>query len=79
MEQKPAAHTFNLGNGNSFSVKQVINAAQEVGGKEIAYEKAERREGDPDVLMAYSSKACEELGWEPKYTDMGEKVSSAWE
>jgi UDP-glucose 4-epimerase len=79
LEKNPGAHAFNLGNGNGFSVKQVLDAAQEVVGKEIAHQISDRRPGDPDVLVADSSKAHEELGWEPGYTDIKEIISTAWE
>ncbi len=78
MEQNPGTHAFNLGNGNGFSVKQVINAAQEVVGKEIAHEITERRAGDPDVLVADSSKARTELGWAPWYKNEKEIIFTAW-
>jgi len=68
---------YNLGNGNGFTVKQVIEAAGKVVGHEIPYEIVGRREGDPEVLVADARKAKEELGWEPKYPDLESMVRDA--
>lgn len=70
---------FNLGSGEGFSVKQVIEACQKVTGHPIPAEVAERRAGDPAVLVASSEKAKQELGWNPQHTDITEIVSDAWE
>jgi len=70
---------FNLGSGEGFSVKQVIEACQKVTGHPISAEVAERRAGDPAVLVASSEKAKQELGWNPQHTDITEIVSDAWE
>ena len=70
---------FNLGNGNGFSVKEVIETARKVSGKEIKAEAAPRREGDPPRLVASSEKAKRVLGWKPKYTGLEEIVRTAWE
>lgn len=78
LEQKPGAEVFNLGNGNGFSVLQVIQAAQQVVGREIPYQVQDRRAGDPPVLVADSSKAKEVLGWSPAWTDLEQIVASAW-
>lgn len=69
---------FNLGNGNGFTVKEVIAATEKALGKEIPYEEAPRREGDPAVLVADSSKAKKILGWDPQYADLEEIIASAW-
>jgi UDP-glucose 4-epimerase len=70
---------YNLGNGSGFSVKEVIETAREVTGHPIPAEIATRRPGDPDVLIADSSKIREELGWEPKYGDLRSIIQSAWD
>ncbi|MES9937637.1 MAG: UDP-glucose 4-epimerase GalE [Sedimenticola sp.] len=72
------ASAFNLGNGSGFSVKQVLNAAENVVGCEIPNQVAGRRAGDPAVLVADSSKAREQLGWAPAYTDIEEIIATAW-
>ena len=63
----PGAHTFNLGNGQGFSVREVIAAAQAVSGRTIPFSIEPRRAGDPAVLVAASDKARAELGWAPAY------------
>jgi UDP-glucose 4-epimerase len=72
------AHVFNLGNGQGFTVLEVIEAARRVTGVDIAFERAPRRAGDPPVLVASSSKARNLLGWMPVFTDMATIVESAW-
>ncbi|GMR20912.1 MAG: UDP-glucose 4-epimerase GalE [Gammaproteobacteria bacterium] len=69
---------FNLGNGNGFSVKEVIAAAEKITGQKITYTMEGRRVGDPPVLTASSEKARKILGWQPKHTDLNEIVASAW-
>lgn len=70
---------FNLGNGNGFSVKEVVETVREVTGKEIPAEVVERRPGDPATLIADSTKIREQLGWQPKYTDLKSIIQSAWD
>lgn len=72
------SNVYNLGNGEGFSVKQMIEAAREVTKDEIKAVVAERRAGDPAKLVASSEKAKRELGWKPKYTDVKELINSAW-
>lgn len=79
MESHPGAHAFNLGNGQGFSVREVIAAATEVTGSPIPYETAPRRPGDPAVLVASSERARRELGWKPVWTDLRDIIRSAWE
>lgn len=69
---------FNLGNGMGFSVREVIEVAREVTGHAIPEVVAERRAGDPAVLVASSEKACKVLGWKPEKADLSEIISSAW-
>jgi UDP-glucose 4-epimerase len=69
---------FNLGNGNGFSVREVIAAAQEVTGKEIPSHEAARRPGDPAMLVAASERIRSELGWEPRKPALTEMVGDAW-
>ncbi|HZH58916.1 MAG TPA: UDP-glucose 4-epimerase GalE [Metabacillus sp.] len=70
--------TYNLGNGNGFSVKEVIETARKVTGHPIPAEVAPRRAGDPAILIASSEKAINELGWKPKYADLHTIIESAW-
>ena len=70
---------FNLGNGNGFSVKEVIEQAKAITGKAFRVEMADRRPGDPAVLIASSQKAQNQLGWVPKYSDLDTIIKTAWE
>jgi UDP-glucose 4-epimerase len=72
------AHVFNLGNGQGFSVLEVIEAARRVTGADIGFEVAPRRLGDPPVLVAASNRAREVLGWIPEFTDIGDIIATAW-
>lgn len=69
---------FNLGNGNGFSVKEVIAAAKEVTGNNIPITECDRRPGDPPILIGSSEKARKILGWQPVYPHINEIVSHAW-
>ncbi len=69
---------FNLGNGEGFSVKQIIDTCRKVTGKKIAAENAPRRPGDPARLIASSAKAQKELGWRPQYPSVETIVAHAW-
>ncbi len=70
--------TFNLGNGNGFSVKQVINAARQITGREIPAVECDRRPGDPPALVGSSEKAIAQLGWRPLYPDIESIIRHAW-
>lgn len=69
---------YNLGNGKGFSVKEVIEVARKVTGKEINAEIADRRAGDPATLIASSKRAMEELKWKPKYNSLETIIETAW-
>jgi len=69
---------FNLGNGQGFSVREVIESARRVTGHAIPAEIHPRRAGDPAVLVASSEKATRELGWKPRYTQLDDIVRTAW-
>ncbi|MBF2014582.1 MAG: UDP-glucose 4-epimerase GalE [Rivularia sp. T60_A2020_040] len=70
---------FNLGNGNGFSVKEVIEAARIVTGKEIKVVECDRRAGDPPALIGSAQKARKILGWQPQYTNIKDIITHAWE
>lgn len=72
------SHSFNLGNGNGFSVKEVVNTTQKITGKKISIVEKERRVGDPPVLIGSSAKAQKVLGWQPKYTNLETIIEHAW-
>lgn len=69
---------FNLGSGDGYSVRQVIDVCRAVTGHPIPAEVAPRRAGDPATLIASSEKAKRELGWTPSRTDLETIVSDAW-
>ena len=71
--------TVNLGTEEGTTVKEIIEAARKITGKEIPCEDVERRPGDPACLYAKSTKAKELLGWEPKYSDVDTLVKTTWE
>ncbi|MED0656061.1 UDP-glucose 4-epimerase GalE [Anoxybacillus ayderensis] len=73
------SNIYNLGNGNGFSVKEVVEAARRVTGHPIPAKMMPRRPGDPARLVASSEKAKHELGWKPMYTTIEEIIASAWE
>ncbi|MDT7850712.1 UDP-glucose 4-epimerase GalE [Methylophilus sp. VKM B-3414] len=70
---------FNLGNGEGFSVQEVITAVQQVSGRAITVINGPRREGDPARLVADSTRARSTLMWRPKFTDLETIVAHAWQ
>lgn len=78
LERENTSNIFNLGNGNGFSVKQIVDVAREVTGHPIPAKVEPRRAGDPSTLVASNKKAKEILGWNPKYNEPKEIIQSAW-
>jgi UDP-glucose 4-epimerase len=70
---------YNIGNGQGFTVLEVIDSVRRVTGRPIAVEECPRRPGDPAVLVASSEKIKDELGWKPKFADLDQIVASAWQ
>jgi len=70
---------YNLGNGQGFTVRQVVESARRVTGHSIPVEEMPPRPGDPAVLIASSAKIEGELGWKPNYTQIDDIVRSAWQ
>jgi UDP-glucose 4-epimerase len=70
---------YNIGNGQGFTVLEVIESVRRVTGRPIAVEECPRRPGDPAVLVASSEKIKTELGWTPKFAELDQIVASAWE
>jgi len=70
---------FNLGNGNGFSVSQAIAIAQQVTGQSITAVIKDRRPGDPPILVGSAQKARTLLGWEPKYPELTDILTHAWQ
>ncbi|MCD0483935.1 UDP-glucose 4-epimerase GalE [Streptacidiphilus sp. ASG 303] len=76
---RPGEHLIcNLGNGNGFSVREVVEAVRRVTGRDIPAVTAERRPGDPAVLVASAERAKAVLGWRPSRTDLDGIVADAW-
>jgi UDP-glucose 4-epimerase len=69
---------YNIGNGQGFTVREVIDSVRRVTGKPIPVEECERRAGDPAVLVASSEKIKQELGWKPNFANLDAIVASAW-
>lgn len=72
------SNIYNLGSGNGFSVKEMIEAARKVTGHAIPSKVCDKRAGDPAKLVADSSRARAELGWNPQFEDVEVMISSAW-
>jgi UDP-glucose 4-epimerase len=70
---------YNLGNGNGFSNRQVVEVAREVTGAELPVEIAPRRDGDPATLVASSARARAELGWVPQKDTLTVMIGDAWQ
>lgn len=72
------SRVYNLGNGKGYSIMDVVCTAREVTGNPVPVEIGPRRPGDPDILIADSSRIRDELGWTPRYTDLRDIIESAW-
>lgn len=69
---------YNLGNGNGYSVREVIETVRKVSGKDFRVIEAERRPGDPPILTSDATKARDELGWAPEKPELEQMVADAW-
>ncbi|AFZ19839.1 UDP-glucose 4-epimerase GalE [Allocoleopsis franciscana] len=74
-----STEVFNLGNGQGFSIREVIEAARVVTGRPIAVTLADRRPGDPPILVGSGEKAKQVLGWNPQYADLETILKHAWQ
>lgn len=70
---------YNLGNGDGYSVRQVIETCEKVSGKKIPAIEKPRRPGDPPKLVASAAKAIQDLGWKPRYPKLEDIVATAWD
>jgi UDP-glucose 4-epimerase len=70
---------YNLGNGEGFSVRQVIDVCARISGKSIPTIEKPRRAGDPPRLVAAATRAFDDLGWRPKYPKIEDIVATAWD
>ena len=72
------SQAYNLGNGNGFSVQEVIETSERVTCRKIPVVNGPRRDGDPARLVADSRLAREKLGWQPQYADLATIIEHAW-
>ena len=78
MDEHEGAYGFNLGNGQGFSILEIVRAAEEVTGRTIPFQVAPPRPGDPATLVADSRLARQTLGWQPELADITSIIESAW-
>ena len=78
LQQSATSKQYNLGNGQGFSVQQVIDCAREVTGREIPISIEPRRPGDPAVLVADATRIKAELGWNPQFASLAKIIETAW-
>jgi UDP-glucose 4-epimerase len=76
---QPGMRSYNIGLGESYSVRQICNAVAEITGRKIPLRVAERRLGDPPVLCASPSRIIQELGWKPEHSSLQQILTSAWQ
>lgn len=69
---------YNLGSGTGYSVREVIDAVERVGGRPVPHHFGERRAGDPAVLVASSKRLRDDTGWSPRFGALDEIVRTAW-
>jgi UDP-glucose 4-epimerase len=79
LEQGNNSGIYNMGNGNGYSVREVIETVKKVTERKVTAIESPRRPGDPARLVASSEKIRHELGWIPKYPDLETIVETAWE
>jgi UDP-arabinose 4-epimerase len=78
LETGMASAAYNLGNGQGFSVREVVDCGRRVSGREIPERKGARRAGDPPVLVGDASRIRQELGWQPRHSELASIIESAW-
>lgn len=78
MLNQPGMRAFNIGLGESYSVRQICEAAERVTGQSIPVRVGPRRPGDPPVLCASPRRIMQELGWKPQHSSLAEIIGSAW-
>ena len=78
MQKNKGFSAFNLGNGDGFSVLEVIKGCEHITDTEISFQIDDRREGDPAVLVAENMLAMNSLGWTPKNSNINAIIKSAW-
>ena len=76
--ESPLSGSFNIGSGNGFSVKEIIEATRQVTGHPIPAQVSPRRAGDPAFLISDSTAARTQLGWKPQHDDIRTIIADAW-
>jgi UDP-glucose 4-epimerase len=76
--EKVSNQAFNLGNGEGFSVLEVVKTAEKITGQKIPFKICPRRSGDPAVLLATPQRAFSQLGWKPEFPKLESIIESAW-
>lgn len=79
MGEDGCAEAYNLGNGQGYSIRQVIAAVETVTGMKIRWVEGARRPGDPPSLIAVSEKAQKQLHWKPQYSNLEQMIAHAWQ
>jgi len=72
------SNRYNVGTGRGYSVKEVLSAVEKVTGEKVPFTMGPRRDGDPPMLVADSTRLQQELGWRPRYSDLETIVETAW-
>lgn len=78
LEKNTGSHVFNLGNGQGFSVLEIIAATEKVLGRKVPYKLGSRRPGDPAILVGNPELACDKLGWKPEFKKIEDIILHAW-
>ena len=79
MQKNKGFSAFNLGNGDGFSILEVINGSVDITNNEILFHIDDRRQGDPAVLIADNKLAVAALNWKPEYSAINDIIKSAWD
>lgn len=77
--ESPGFHVYNIGTGQSYSVKEVCEAAARISNRKIKLQMAPRRAGDPAILCASPQRLMDELGWQPRLSRLDEILTGAWQ
>lgn len=78
LQDGKGSRVFNLGTGDGFSVREVIRHSKSVTNRDVPYTEGDRRPGDCTKLVSGSRRAVEELGWQPKHSDLEAMIRDAW-
>lgn len=78
LEDEKGSQVFNLGTGNGFSVREVVDNSRAVTNRDVPIVEGDRRAGDCTRLVSGSTRAKAELGWDPKRSDMATMIADAW-